>query len=90
MCPAAGDSDPQVNAWLAVAFPSITARLNAAAPSANLTDTDAFNLVSLCAFLTVSKEEKSDFCTLFEGIPGSFEAFAYGGDLDKFYGTGCV
>ena len=40
--------------------------------------------------MTVAKEVKSDFCTLFESIPGSFEGFAYAGDLDKFYGTGFV
>ena len=79
-----------MNTWIDTFAPPITAQLNAAAPGANLTNADVYNLISLCPFMTVAKEEKSDFCTLFEGIDGSFEGFAYAGDLDKFYGTGSV
>ena len=88
MCPAALPSDPQTTAWTNTFAPPITAFLNAAAPGANLTNADTANLISLCPFETVAKQKKSPFCTLFEGIPGSFSGFAYIGDLDKFYGTG--
>ena len=88
MCPAALPSDPQTLAWTNTFAPPITAFLNNAAPGANLTNVDTNNLISLCAFETVAKQRKSQFCTLFEGIPGSFPGLAYTGDLDKFYGTG--
>ncbi|PSR83458.1 hypothetical protein PHLCEN_2v5730 [Hermanssonia centrifuga] len=88
MCPAAGSSDPQTNTWLATYAPPITSRLNAAAPGANLTDTDTSSLISLCPFETVAKRTKSAFCKLFEHESGAFPGFGYSGDLDKFYGTG--
>jgi hypothetical protein len=88
MCPAALPSDPQTLAWTNTFAPPITAVLNAGAPGANLTNVDTANLISLCAFETVAKQNKSRFYNLFEGIPGSFPGFAYIGDLDKFYGTG--
>ncbi|KIP06154.1 hypothetical protein PHLGIDRAFT_107300 [Phlebiopsis gigantea 11061_1 CR5-6] len=87
-CPAASTSDDQDEAWINTFAPPITARLNAAAPGANLTNDDVYSLISLCPFETVAKETKSAFCTLFESIPGAFEGFAYTGDLDKYYGTG--
>ena len=87
-CPAAATSDDADEAWINTFAPPITARLNAAAPGANLTNDDVYYLISLCPFETVAKETKSAFCTLFEGIPGAFSGFAYTGDLDKYYGTG--
>lgn len=81
-----GDSDTQTDAWLSVFAPSITARLNKAAPGANLTNTDTFSIISLCPFETVAKETLSPFCDLFS--PEEFAAFEYSGDLNKFYGTG--
>ncbi|KAI0638614.1 phytase [Trametes polyzona] len=87
MCPAAGDSDPQTNQWLAQFAPPMTARLNAGAPGANLTDTDTYNLLTLCPFETVATEQRSRFCDIYEELQAE-EAFAYNADLDKFYGTG--
>ncbi|EKM60000.1 uncharacterized protein PHACADRAFT_87656 [Phanerochaete carnosa HHB-10118-sp] len=86
-CPAAPSADPQDEAWINTFAPPITAKLNTGAPGANLTNLDVFSLISLCPFETVAKQQKSDFCTLFEGIPSSFTGFAYTGDLDKFYGA---
>ncbi len=89
MCPAAGDSDTQVNEWLAQFAPPMTARLNAGAPGANLTDTDTYNLLTLCPFETVATEKRSEFCDIYEELQAE-AAFAYNADLDKFYGTGYV
>ncbi|KAH8087171.1 phytase [Cristinia sonorae] len=88
MCPAAGSSDPQTSLWLSTFAPPITQFLNRGAPHANLTDTDTFNLISVCPFETVSEERRSKFCDLFATQKGAFPGFAYSGDLDKFYGTG--
>ncbi|KAI0774716.1 phytase [Trametes elegans] len=87
MCPSAGDSDPETDAWLATFAPPMTARLNAGAPGANLTDADTYNLLTLCPFETVATEKRSAFCNVYEELKAS-EAFAYSGDLDKYYGTG--
>ncbi|KAI0650867.1 phytase [Trametes meyenii] len=87
MCPSAGDSDPQTNQWVSAFAPPMTARLNAGAPGANLTDTDTYNLLTLCAFETVATEQRSPFCNVYEELKAS-TAFAYNADLDKFYGTG--
>lgn len=89
MCPAAGSADAQTATWLASYAPPITARLNAGAPGANLTDADTFSLISLCPFESVAKGHTSPFCTLF-GDTDVWAGFAYSGDLDKYYGTGCV
>lgn len=88
MCPNAGGSDDQTNAWQAVYAAPIAARLNAAAPGANLTLDDISSLVSLCPFETIAKETPSAFCGLF--TLEDFQGFEYFGDLGKFYGTGCV
>ena len=87
MCTAAGDSDDQTNAWLAVFAPAMTTRLNAGAPGANLSDTDTYNLLTMCAFDTVAKEARSPFCGIYEELNAE-AAFTYNADLDKFYGTG--
>jgi Histidine phosphatase superfamily (branch 2) len=86
MCPNAGNSEIQKNQWQAVYAPPITARLNAAAPGANLTDTDISSLISLCPFETVAKGAHSPFCSLF--TLDDFRAHEYLGDLDKYYHTG--
>ncbi|KZT29534.1 phosphoglycerate mutase-like protein [Neolentinus lepideus HHB14362 ss-1] len=86
MCSNAGSSDAQTNEWLSIFAANITARLNAAAPGANLTDVDTYNLMSLCPFETVAKERVSQFCGLFSDQ--EFAGFEYSGDLDKYYGTG--
>ncbi|KAI0355437.1 phytase [Trametes cingulata] len=87
MCPSAGSSDPQTNQWLATFAPPMTARLNAGAPGANLSDTDTYNLLTLCPFETVANEKRSPFCNVYEELDAE-SAFAYNADLDKFYGTG--
>ncbi|KAI9057638.1 phytase [Trametes sanguinea] len=87
MCPSAGNSSPQTDQWLATFAPPMTARLNAGAPGANLTDTDTYNLLSLCAFETVATEKRSQFCDVYEELKAE-AAFSYNGDLDKYYGTG--
>lgn len=87
MCPNAGSSDPQTNAWLATYAPPITAHLNEDAPGANLTNSDTASLLSLCAFEVVAKQKASPFCTIFEG-EAAVEVYGYTGDLDKYYGTG--
>ena len=88
MCPSAGSSDAQTSVWLAQYAPPLTRYLNDAAPGANLTDIDTFNLMSLCPFESVAKRRKSEFCTIFESQTGAFPGFSYSGDLDKYYGTG--
>lgn len=88
MCTNAGDSDDQTAEWLSVYGPSITARLNEKAPGANLTDDDIYSLMSMCAFHTLVSESQSPFCGLFE--EEEWAAYEYWGDLDKFYGNGCV
>ncbi|KAM5542355.1 hypothetical protein V8D89_003814 [Ganoderma adspersum] len=87
MCKDVGSSDPQSNQWLATFAPPLTARLNAAAPGANLTDKDTDSLLAMCALDTVAHEKASPFCALYEEIGGG-PGFAYLGDLDKYYGTG--
>ncbi|KAI0089281.1 phytase [Irpex rosettiformis] len=87
-CPAAGGPSNQTAAWEAIYAAPIAAKLNSAAPGANLTANDIFNLISLCPFETVASFNKSQWCTLFEQYSTAFPGFAYEGDLDKFYGTG--
>lgn len=86
MCPNVGDSDVQTNQWLDIYGPNIAARLNTWAPGANLTGRDIFDLMSLCPFDSLAKQEYSPFCRLF--TEDDFRAFEYSGDLDKYYGTG--
>ncbi|KAI0751193.1 phytase [Daedaleopsis nitida] len=87
LCPSAGSSNPQTDVWLASFAPPMTARLNAGASGANLTDTDTYNLLTLCAFETVAHEQRSPWCGIYEELRAG-PAFAYNGDIDKFYGTG--
>src|ERR1700722_11224633 len=86
MCPNAEDSETQTNIWQSIYAPPITRRLNAAAWGANLTDTDIFNLISLCPFETVAKTTRSPFCNLF--TRAEFQAYEYHGDLNKYFHTG--
>ncbi|KAH8092499.1 phytase [Cristinia sonorae] len=88
MCPSAGSSDLQTNLWQETFAPPITRFLNKGAPHANLTDSDVFNLISVCPFETISEQRRSKFCDLFATQKGAFPGFAYSGDLDKYYGTG--
>ena len=86
MCPNAGSGDTQTDAWQSIYATPIQARLNVAAPGANLTLDDVSSLISLCPFETVAKEKPSPFCSLFS--QSDFNGYEYFGDLNKFYGTG--
>ncbi len=86
MCPNAGSSDTQTDIWTAIYGAPIAARLNAAAPGANLTAADISAFIPICPFESVAKDTTSPFCALF--TPAEFAQFEYFGDLDKFYGTG--
>ncbi|KAI0053859.1 acid phosphatase [Auriscalpium vulgare] len=86
MCPNAGDGDAESDKWLAIYAPPITARLNAGAPGANLTDDDTHNLMTLCPFHSLIERAASPFCALFTNE--EFEAYEYFADINKFYGNG--
>jgi len=88
MCPNAGSSDPQTDAWTAIYGAPIAERLNTQAPGANVVAADISNLIPLCAFETLVKHTTSPFCALF--TPAEFAQFEYFADLDKYYGTGSV
>ncbi|KAG5636122.1 hypothetical protein H0H81_009054 [Sphagnurus paluster] len=85
-CPKIGSSTAQTNEWLLKYGPPIADRLNTQAPGAKLTPTDAYNLLSLCAFESVHQNRLSPFCNVFS--QEEFEQFEYSGDLDKYYKTG--
>ncbi|KIM38767.1 hypothetical protein M413DRAFT_241634 [Hebeloma cylindrosporum] len=86
MCPNAGSSDLQTDAWNAIYGAPIAERLNAQAPGANLVAADISNLIPLCAFESIAQNATSPFCALF--TPAEFAQFEYFADLDKYYGTG--
>ncbi|KAF9645613.1 phosphoglycerate mutase-like protein [Thelephora ganbajun] len=86
MCPAAASSRGETEAFIDVAAQHITARLNSAAPGANLKPRDVYAIMHLCPFDTVAKERLSPFCPIFS--KEDFEIYEYAGDLEKFYNTG--
>ncbi|KAH9981123.1 acid phosphatase [Lactifluus volemus] len=86
MCPNAGDGDAESKKWLDVFAPSITKRLNSAAPGAKLHDKDTHKLMSLCAFHSQITMEPSPFCGLFTAE--EFKGYEYYADVNKFYHTG--
>ena len=86
MCPAAGSSSQETTAWADVFTPEIVNRLNSEAPGANLQTTDIVNLMALCPFDTVAKEEPSPWCNLFNST--EFASYEYYGDLSDYYGNG--
>ncbi|KAJ7311475.1 phytase [Mycena albidolilacea] len=88
MCPNAGSSATQTAEWLAIYAPPITARLNAWAPGADLSDRETSALISLCAFHTAATtpDTLSPFCALF--TLSDFTSFDYYYDIDKYYNTG--
>jgi len=88
MCPNAGSSDAQTDAWTAIYGGPVAERLNSQAPGANLVAADISNLIPLCAFESIVKGVTSPFCALF--TPAEFAQFEYFSDLDKYYGTGSV
>ena len=56
--------------WLVTFAPPLITRLNASAPCVNLTDTDIYSVLSMCAFDTVAHEKPSPFCALYEALEG--------------------
>jgi len=85
-CPKAGDGDKKEAKWFAAAFPPLADRLNKAAPGANLTTKDIYNLMALCPYDSLASMKLSPLCQLF--ADSEFELFEYANDLDKYYGTG--
>ncbi|KIK66706.1 hypothetical protein GYMLUDRAFT_238943 [Collybiopsis luxurians FD-317 M1] len=85
-CNTIGTSDNQTDTWIAIYTKPIVERLNNAAPGANLTANDVYNLMTLCAFESVATEAVSDWCGLF--TENEWKSFEYEMDLDKYYGTG--
>lgn len=88
MCPQAGTSSDETNAWVDAFTPAIADRINAAAPGANLKNADVVNLMSLCPFDTVAQEEPSPWCDLF--TPEEWASYEYYGDLNDYYRNGWV
>ncbi|XP_006456955.1 hypothetical protein AGABI2DRAFT_78719 [Agaricus bisporus var. bisporus H97] len=87
-CPLAGDGDEKSNAWVNIYATPIAKRFNSLAidMNSNLTAADVVDLISLCPFDSVAKQEPSQFCNIFE--PEDFTNFEWGMNLDKYYGTG--
>jgi hypothetical protein len=85
-----------MSTWINTAFPPIAARLNDAAPGANLSPEDVYHLMMLCPFETVAHGyqrtkfgptlKNSAWCDIFS--EEEWKVFEYVGDLDKYYGTG--
>jgi len=88
LCPNAGDSTPETDAWTAIYAPPIADRINSKAIGANITAQDISDFIPICPFETVFEEKLSPFCNLF--TPRDFADWEYYADLDKYYGTGCV
>lgn len=74
--------------YASVFTPSITARLNANLPNANLTFPEAILIMDLCPFETVasSSSTPSPFCALF--TPTEWKQYDYYQTLGKYYGYG--
>ena len=86
MCPNAGDGDHEQGEWLDTAFVPLADRLNTAAPGANLTTKDVYNIMALCPFDSLINDRLSPLCQLFDD--DEFGLFEYANDVDKYYGTG--
>ena len=82
MCPGATKSRDEMKVFIDIAAQHIVARLNSAAPGANLDPQDVYAPTHLCPFEAVAKEKLSPFCSLFSK---DFEIYEYAGDLEKFY-----
>ena len=72
--------------WTAIFTPSITARLNANLPGANLTTEDTIYMMDLCPFNTVANKfgSISPFCALFS--ESEWHSYDYYQSLGKYYG----
>ncbi|KAL6310054.1 histidine phosphatase superfamily [Sparassis latifolia] len=86
-CPNAGEGSAEMGEWLSIFGPLIAARLNKAAPGADLNEMDIFNVMAMFPFETLATENTSPlFCRLF--TDDDFRAFEYDGDVEKYYKTG--
>ncbi|KAF5376193.1 hypothetical protein D9757_009309 [Collybiopsis confluens] len=85
-CKNIGKSYNQTDTWREIFTAPIVQRLNNAAPGADLTPEDVYNLMSLCAFDSVATDAISDWCGLFD--KEEWKWFEYEMDLNKYYGTG--
>ncbi|KAJ4477454.1 phytase [Lentinula aciculospora] len=85
-CDNIGSSDNQTDTWIAIYGQPIVQRLNSAIPGANLSSTDVYDLMALCAFESVATDSISDWCGLFDDE--EWRDFEYEMDLDKYYSTG--
>ena len=74
--------------YASIFTPSITARLNANLPNANLTIADTIHIMDLCPFETVasSSSTSSPFCALF--TLAEWHQYDYYQTLGKYYGYG--
>jgi hypothetical protein len=88
MCPGSESSKDEMKTFVDIAFQEIAARLNSAAPGANLDPQETLAIMLLCPFESVADEKLSPFCNLFS--KGDFEIYEYAADLEKFYNTGYV
>ncbi|KAG1897714.1 acid phosphatase [Suillus fuscotomentosus] len=86
MCPNSRASKNEANTWRDIFSASIVDRLNTAAVGAEILSQDIPELMSLCAFETVSEEKESRFCDLFS--LQEFQAYEHYQDLQKYYMTG--
>jgi len=87
MCPNSIEADEESKTWLKIFAPSLTERLNSAAPGAHLKNKDVHNLMSLCPFHSQVTMAPSPFCGLFSEDEFS-EGYEYHADLSKFYSNG--
>ncbi|GAA5874128.1 hypothetical protein JCM8547_008381 [Rhodosporidiobolus lusitaniae] len=85
-CDSAPDLSSYETTWLATYAAVATARLNSAAPGANLTTADTLNFQQLCGFDSEYHGVLSQWCGLF--TKEEWEGMEYYYDLDKYYGTG--
>lgn len=78
-------SDAQAT-WAGVFIPPIRARLNAALPGANLSQSDTISMMDLCPFNTVASPNGtiSPFCALF--AEAEWHEYSYYETLGKYYG----
>ncbi|KAJ6614203.1 histidine phosphatase superfamily [Mycena sp. CBHHK59/15] len=84
MCLNAGNSDTQTDTWLVVFAPSITTRLNSAAPGANISNDETYSLISMCPFHAVAT---------FVGYSMDLDTFyetRYGAPLGPVQGVGYI
>ncbi|KAL8277009.1 hypothetical protein RQP46_010543 [Phenoliferia psychrophenolica] len=85
-CPNSASSSAIETKWLNHFAPNITARINADAPGANVSNADTLNFMQLCGFDTEYAQDLSPWCGIFQ--PAEWSAFEYYYDLDKWAGNG--